>query len=73
MVQLFLKTYRIIEDAVESGVAYGIRRAYKHTDNPSETALQENIEHAVMNALSEVIDFERYEFIKPEDEASSKE
>ena len=66
MTQLFLKTYRSIEDAVDRGVAYGIRRAYKHTGNPSEATLQENIERGVMNALSDVIDFERYEVVAPE-------
>ena len=61
MVALFLKTYSIIERAVEEGVAYGIRREYKYVDNPTEAVLQENIEREVMNALSEVIDYEKYE------------
>jgi hypothetical protein len=64
MVALFLKAHSIISRAVEEGVAYGIRRAYKHFDNPSEAILQENIEREVMNALSEVIDYEKYELIE---------
>ena len=36
----------------------------KHDDNQSEAVLQENIEREVMNALSEVIDYEKYELIE---------
>jgi hypothetical protein len=64
MVALFLKAHSIISRAVEEGVAYGIRRAHKHDDNPSEAVLQENIEREVMNALNEVIDYEKYELIE---------
>ncbi len=52
-----INTYTIIERAVEDGVSYGVMRAYKHTDNPSEEHLKTEIENAVMNSLSEVLVF----------------
>ena len=52
-----VKLYNIISRAVEEGVAYGVNRSFKYSDNPLKEALQENVERQVMNALSEVIDF----------------
>ena len=37
------------------------------TQHQSEDVLQENIEREVMNALSEVIDYDRSEGVKPEE------
>ena len=53
------RVWEIVSRAVESGVAFGYRRAHKHTPKPSEDHVREQIELEVMNALSEVIDFER--------------
>lgn len=53
------KTYWIIQRAVEEGIAYGLQRAYKHTDNPDNNHIGLEIERAVMSALDEIIDFER--------------
>jgi hypothetical protein len=52
-----LRLHAIISGAVEEGVAMGVRRAFKHTDRPTEEALREHVEREVMNALDEVIDF----------------
>ena len=54
---LRLRTYTVVSRAVEEGVAYGIQRAYKHTDAPERESLQEHLEHEVVNALCEIIDF----------------
>ncbi|HRP44775.1 MAG TPA: hypothetical protein PLU27_08415 [Ginsengibacter sp.] len=53
------KTYWIIQRAVEEGIAYGLQRAYKHTDNSDNNHIALEIERAVMSALDEIIDFER--------------
>jgi hypothetical protein len=57
-----LRTYPIVERAVEAGVLYGIRRAWKHrADPPAEDLvpiLAEQIAQAVMLELSEVIQWE---------------
>lgn len=50
-----LKVYPIIEDAVSGGVRLGWNRAHKHTDTPSEDAIWDAIESAVMGNLSDVI------------------
>jgi hypothetical protein len=42
--------YAIISRAVEEGIAYGYRRAYKHTDKPTEESLKLELESAVMGA-----------------------
>ena len=52
-----LKAWPIVSDAVERGVSYGFRRAYKHTDKPEEEDLREAIENGVMAELAEIIDF----------------
>ena len=54
-----LKAYPVIREAISSGIAFGIRRAYKHTDTPGHDVLQEQIEQEIMNALEEVIDFDK--------------
>jgi hypothetical protein len=70
MTALFMRVYSIIEEAVERGVNYGMHRAYKHVDNPSEEAIKQAINDAVMNSLSEVVDFQKYEVTDyPDDDA----
>lgn len=43
----------------EADIACGLKRAYKHTDNPDNNHIVLEIERAVMSALDEIIDFER--------------
>lgn len=52
------RVHAIISEKVEQGVRYGYSRAHKHTNTPNAEAFTEAIEQAVMDALSEVIDFE---------------
>ena len=49
--------YSIVERAIEEGVGMGYRRAFKHTEQPDESTMIENIEREVMNSLSEIINF----------------
>jgi hypothetical protein len=53
-----LKSYSIISQAVEDGVAYGYRRAHKHTDTPGEEGIKQAIYEAVTSQLCGIIDFE---------------
>ena len=48
----------ILEQAIEEGVRRGYSRAHKHVENPTETAIIENIEDAVMSSIYEYFDFE---------------
>lgn len=43
----------VLENAIEQGVAMGIRRAFKHDDNPSHDAIQSAVENDVMLCLHE--------------------
>jgi len=57
-VKMRFSEYALITRAVEEGVAYGVNRAYKHTDNPDTETLRDTIEQEVMNALCEILVFE---------------
>ena len=52
------KTYNLMERCIEDGVAYGYRRAFKHTDNPPEEVILDSIVSGVMLELSAWFDFE---------------
>lgn len=56
-----IRAYPIIQRAVEEGILYGIRRLFKYNDAPyDETRLRDSadvLEDAIMDKLSEVIDF----------------
>lgn len=53
-----IRAYDVIWRAVEEGVAYGYKRAHKHTDAPGEESIREHIERAVMASLEEVLAFD---------------
>ena len=48
---LIVKIYPVMARCIEEGVAYGITRAYKHTDSPSKEQIKEAIEQAVIDEL----------------------
>lgn len=50
------KTWKVLQQAVETGVAYGWQRAHKHDDNPSEDAIKQAIEQAVLNEIADWFD-----------------
>ena len=52
------KTRRIIEDAIERGVARGYRRAFKHTDSPHEDTIFDSISDCIMFEIDEYFTFE---------------
>ena len=56
------KTYHILNLAVEEGVKRGWYRAHKHVENPSEEAVTEAIEDAVMSAIHEYFTFDENEY-----------
>jgi hypothetical protein len=47
------KFYKVLETAVNSGVEYGYRRAFKHVENPTEGAIIDSIVEQVMNSIDE--------------------
>lgn len=52
------KTRVIIEMAIEEGVRRGYSRAHKHVENPTEGAIIEHVEEAVMGAIYEYFTFD---------------
>ncbi len=55
------KTIPLLEQCIEVGVALGLRRAYKHNDNPSDAHVQAEITNAVMGEFFEWFDFPELE------------
>jgi len=56
------KTRVILEMAIEEGVRRGYHRAFKHVENPTEGAIIEQIEDAVMSSIYEYFDFEEEDY-----------
>lgn len=52
------REYKVLEMAVQDGVAIGYRRAFKHNDNPDEDAIIDRIQQEVMNQICEWFKFE---------------
>ena len=54
------KFRKVLEIALEQGVNYGYNRAHKHVENPSQSAIVDEIVEQVMNSLDEWFDFEDF-------------
>lgn len=52
------KIYTILSQAVEEGVKRGYRRAFKHVESPSEEAVIDSIDSAVMASILEYFTFD---------------
>jgi len=56
------KTRVILEMAIEEGVRRGYTRAHKHVENPTEGAIIEHIEEAVMSSIYEYFTFDEEDY-----------
>jgi hypothetical protein len=56
------KFYVILEQAIEEGVRQGWHRSHKHVENPTEGAIIEAIEDAVMSSIHEYFTFDEDEY-----------
>ena len=52
-----VKEYTVLTDCVERGVAYGMARAYKHSDTPAPEYINGQIVDAVLVEISEYFNF----------------
>jgi archaeosine-15-forming tRNA-guanine transglycosylase len=52
----------ILEMAIEEGVRRGYHRAFKHVESPTEGAIIEHVEEAVMSSIYEYFTFEENDF-----------
>lgn len=50
--------YKVIEMCVETGVACGLRRAYKHNDKPTVEQIEGAVMQAVMHEICEWFQFD---------------
>ena len=57
-----VKTRVILEMAIEEGVRRGYSRAHKHVENPTEGAIIEHIEDAVMAQIYEYFTFDEEDY-----------
>ena len=53
-----VKEYTVLTDCVERGVAFGMSRAYKHSDTPTLDYIKRQIEDAVLLEISEYFNFD---------------
>jgi phosphoglycolate phosphatase-like HAD superfamily hydrolase len=53
------KIRHILEECIESGVAYGYVNAHKHMDDPPEDHIFDRIEHAIWLEIDEHFEFDR--------------
>lgn len=53
-----VKEYRVLDMAVETGALVGVSRAFKHTDEPTNEQIAEQVRIAVMNEVCEWFEFE---------------
>lgn len=56
-----VKTYVILERAIEEGVARGWNRAHKHVENPTPEHIMAEILQAVMVDICNVFSFDEIE------------
>ena len=52
-----VRAYTVLRRAVEEGVAYGWRRAHKHTHAPDEKLIEDQIVTGVLNEICLYFDF----------------
>lgn len=52
------KTYQVLTMAVEEGAAYGVMKAFKHSDNPTHEYITNCVADAVINSICEWFDLE---------------
>lgn len=58
MNELKVNVYSVLEDCIEIGIDGGFNKAHKHTDNPTEQQLKEEIFRYVMLQISEKFVFD---------------
>jgi hypothetical protein len=53
-----VNSYMVLTRAIEEGISYGYRRAFKHSDDPDEDHIKDEIYTAIMNSICEVFQFD---------------
>lgn len=58
MKKLKANTYAVLEECIEIGIDGGMNRAYKHTDNPTEEQIKEELLRYIMLQICEKFKFD---------------
>ena len=58
MKKLKVNTYAVLEECIEIGIDGGMNRAYKHTDNPTEEQIKEELLRYIMLQICEEFKFD---------------
>ena len=56
------KILPVLEMCIDNGLSYGYRRAFKHTDNPTEEQITNQIRESIMHELYEWFDFDKVDY-----------
>jgi hypothetical protein len=51
------RTYAEVADLVETAIACGYQRAFKHTNKPTEAAIVEYVQREVMATLADLVEW----------------
>lgn len=51
------KEYLVLQMCIENGLAFGLNRAYKHTDEPTKDQILDAIEQALMEEIHQWFEF----------------
>jgi len=52
------KIYNILNDCIETGILYGLRKSKKHSDDPTDEVVSQEIDRAIWSELHNKFDFE---------------
>jgi hypothetical protein len=55
-----VKTYDVLQQAISDGIMYGWNRAHKHTDDPDESHIQDQILQAILLEIDQVFTFDDF-------------
>lgn len=44
---------KLLQHCIEEGISYGMRRAYKHTDNPQPSQIELEVYQAIIHEIYE--------------------
>lgn len=56
--QIKIDAYRVLSDAVEIGIVFGLQSAYKYQNTPDTETIKEEIHRSVMNSLCDILQIE---------------
>ncbi len=57
--------YKILQRCIDDGIAYGMRRAFKHTESPTREEIGLHIERAITTEICEWFKFDEVKEDQP--------